>query len=346
LKLRARCKVFGGDALGPSDGDFLSECCSDMEPTERTAPASIPSITSSLKAMISQYGWDSTRRVVEVCVHFISYCQRYSHHQNRTSEFLQRVDLLLMLHSVHHSCSTKAYIVDAVKDFDTIHYKDLFRYPEEMVKLLRLFFQYGTNEQFVSFGFWLCTYEASLSEIIHAAGAYVAGISETAHCAGETKVTKVTKVIKCIKCIKNQSKNPSESRSLASDLVVKCLLPELSTQGRYGENVCSAPHVRAVLEAFSDLAQTKDADGKLLIHHAVTTGATNLKYITDIFNANREAVSVMDPVTRLYPFMAAASKGNIESAFKLLVADPSLIPSCMDSTSNGGKKKRKRALPS
>jgi hypothetical protein len=44
-----------------------------------------------------------------------------------------------------------------------------------------------------------------------------------------------------------------------------------------------------------------------------------------ILKANPEAASCLEPVSRLYPFMMAAAKGNAAVAFQLLLVSPNLV---------------------
>ena len=103
-------------------------------------------------------------------------------------------------------------------------------------------------------------------------------------------------------------------------------------------------HIRKILIDFPDVVHKQDQVGRLPLHHAVNHKKTTYQTVMDIFEAYPRAVSVRDPISKLYPFMTAGSKGNIAASFDLLRADPSLIAGGI-SVAVEDTKKRKRSMP-
>ena len=83
-----------------------------------------------------------------------------------------------------------------------------------------------------------------------------------------------------------------------------------------GSGIHPSSHVRKVLEAYPDMAQRTDKDGRLTLHHAVGSSSVPFEAVMDIFKANPKSASVRDPVSGLYPFMLAASNDNIAASFR------------------------------
>ena len=70
--------------------------------------------------------------------------------------------------------------------------------------------------------------------------------------------------------------------------------------------------------------------------------------VVELFEANPRGASVRDPVSGLFPFMLAASNDNVAASYNLLLANPSLVISGIetkkgtDVAAGEARKNRKR----
>ena len=177
-----------------------------------------------------------------------------------------------------------------------------------------LLFEYGTQEEFDRFGKWASGEESRMATILD--------------------------------LLRDMSKDGSDPIVFVRNVLNKCLVQySIGEKWAGGDNnplYASSLHVRLLLKEYPAVAYEKDDVGRLPIHHAVLCSSPCLDNVTDIFNANPKGASVADPVTRLYPFMLAASKDSVAAAFKLLLANPSLVDTRFDG--EGSSRKRKRSL--
>jgi len=246
-----------------------------------------------------------------------------THDAKSTDGLWKRAEMLSKFFSIHHSESTRPLLGDCVKDMiaklerpDRVHsyhgdeISVLKRCPVS-IKPLGLLFDYGAPEYFDRFGKWASTEESRMATLVD--------------------------------LFKGMSKDGSDPIVFVRDVLNKCLVQHSIGEKWAGNPLyASSLHVRLLLKEYPAVAYEKDDNGRLPIHHAVLCSSPRLDNVTDIFNANPKGASVADPVTRLYPFMLAASKDSVAVAFKLLLANPSLVDTRFDD--EGSSRKRKRSL--
>jgi hypothetical protein len=77
-------------------------------------------------------------------------------------------------------------------------------------------------------------------------------------------------------------------------------------------------------------AAVKDHNGRLCIHFACELGLTYEDGLSKIINAHHQGLTEPDGSTGLFPFALAASSGDLEVTFKVLLEDPSvMLPICV-----------------
>ena len=139
-----------------------------------------------------------------------------------------------------------------------------------------------------------------------------------------------------------------DGKRLLRDLLNKCLI-QLSTAGYYysgwssGTNSHSI-HVQKVIELYPSVARMMDKDKRLPLHHATDLGnvtTASFRVIMEVFKAYKPAASIRDPVTGLYPFQLAASKGNYKASFSLLLENPNLVSSAINGAKVSGRKRKR-----
>ena len=147
-----------------------------------------------------------------------------------------------------------------------------------------------------------------------------------------------------------------EECSLLRDLLNKCLLQYSITSEHttmyqwttYSPGEPSVPptpplHVQKVLELYPNVVHTVDNDGRLPIHYAAASSTASVEVIMEVLGKNKDAASIADPMTRLFPFQLAAASDNVEASFSLLLANPCLVSTGIKS--NDKKRKRSQMSP-
>jgi hypothetical protein len=110
-------------------------------------------------------------------------------------------------------------------------------------------------------------------------------------------------------------------------------------------NILPTPslHVKKVLELYPNIVQMVDKDNRLPLHYATTSNTVSFEVITEVFEASKQAASIREPISGLFPFQLAASIGNHKASFSLLLANPSLVSTGIKD--NDRKRKRNTSSP-
>ena len=101
-------------------------------------------------------------------------------------------------------------------------------------------------------------------------------------------------------------------------------------------------HVQKVLELCPGIVQAVDKDKRLPLHYAAASANASFEVFMKIFEANKDAASIRDPATGLFPFQLAASNGNYAASFSLLLANPNIVSSAVDDDDAPDVSDRKR----
>ena len=165
---------------------------------------------------------------------------------------------------------------------------DIFKFDpsscDVSVKLMRLILQYGEGNDHFGFGLWA----TALNERF---------------CALLDRIAEMDR---------------EGSLSTSRDLLNKCLL------GRKDDS--ALPHIKSMLVKLPEVASTTDR-GRIPLHHALVKpgcGTSSYEAAKMLVSAYPKGCLIVDPTTGLYPFMLAGLNGNLNSAFELLLAEPSL----------------------
>ena len=109
----------------------------------------------------------------------------------------------------------------------------------------------------------------------------------------------------------------------------RILIPNWTVRKPNEPDILPTPslHFQMVLELIPSVVQTKDKDERLPLHYAAASPTASYNVIMEVFKAYKQAASIRDPTTGLFPFQLAASNGNVEAAHGLLLANPNLVSS-------------------
>ncbi len=142
-----------------------------------------------------------------------------------------------------------------------------------------------------------------------------------------------------------------EESSLLRDVLNKCLLQYSITSEHttmyqwttYSPGEPSVPptpplHVQKVIELYPNVVHTVDNDGRLPLHYATASSTASVEVIMEVFGKYKGGASIPDPMTGLFPFQLAAASDNVEASFSLLLANPCLVSTGIETND----KKRKR----
>mmetsp|Transcript_38629 Transcript_38629/g.81227 ORF Transcript_38629/g.81227 Transcript_38629/m.81227 type:complete len:257 (+) Transcript_38629:526-1296(+) len=248
--------------------------------------------------------------------------------QNETFEdLIHRVALLSRFESLACYDFVDKCIVDFVSDFvmrlktvrvGSYRVQRYFVESTYFVKAIHYVMEHGGEKELHAFGEWAITDESIFSALLKAT---------------------------------MDASNAMTPQIFMHDILTKSLIQHSVTEKHnwiYHRNksgsVPPSIHVQHVLEAYPDIVQCTDKDGRLTLHHAVDSTNAPYEMIMDIFDANPKSASVCDPVSGLYPFMIAASNDNIAASFSLLLADPNLVIGGIQMDDTNKKRKRSPSM--
>ena len=294
-------------------------------------------INSTLFSMIEEHGWEEMASILEAVLSFL----HKKNHSNRTiSVLLDRTFLLWKLHN--HPCAfLQTCLVDFAKDFvyslDRRSGTDLLSGERQkiFVKALCYVMAHGTADNHTSLGKWAIGSEGLFSALLTAIPAQSAVLG-------------------------------FDTRVLLRGILNKCLVQQ-STANWYShlmrEDGTRDPslHIQQILKDYPDLPRMVDEEGRITLHYAAATSTAPLRLhrashetIKLLMEANPEGVSLVDPVTGLYPFMLAAGNedpttgppsqriNDITGCFSLLLANPNLVACGAQPDVADNSRKRKR----
>ena len=296
-------------------------------------------INSTLFSMIEDHGWEEMASIVEAVLSFM----HKRNHSNRTiSVLLDRAFLLWKLHN--HPCAfLQTCLVDFAKDFaygmdrssnHTATSTQLLSGERRkiFVKAICYLMAHGTADNHTSLGRWAIGSDILLSALLTAIPAQSAALG-------------------------------FDTRILLRGILNKCLVQQ-STANWYSHPVREdgtrdpSLHIKKILKDHPLLPHMVDEEGRITLHYAAATSQApraqraSHETINHLMEANPDGVSLVDPVTGLYPFMLAAIEStsgpvstrsnNITASFSLLLANPNLVV-CGAQTDVADSRKRKRS---
>ena len=314
---------------------LIDNCLNDFESSvSKKHCGAFLSDTASTKIqeIIDRYGWTS---MVERVVNATAKAMRLAQEVDVDSSFsimstmIFLAEILLKLDSMDQSSSLSFHLGDVIRGFCSRLQEERCYMPnipfqqsswDRIAVALRLIIQYGNDDDCVDFGRW---------------------ITSPSHTDGFNRLLDQlsfeTDGDLCIEFLNN------------CDL--QCLL-QCKGVANFDENYAflhqhfSHPTVQIdqMLQKFPEISQAVDSNGRIPLHHATASEYVCDRTVDLLLEANRIGVSRVDPVTGLYPFMLASTCKNddVGIAFKLLVADPSLVGGALDS--DGKKRKRSPSM--
>ena len=126
------------------------------------------------------------------------------------------------------------------------------------------------------------------------------------------------------------------SWALLRAVMNQCLV-QLQQPVRHGRGLLPVHVIQRCIESRPSLVHSVDGHGRLPLHYVVNRTDVTDEVVNFILKANPEAASCLEPVSRLYPFMMAAAKGNAAVAFQ-----PRRVQT--PAAGNDSGKKRRRVL--
>jgi len=258
--------------------------------------------------MISTYNETDLSNVVEACLNFF--------HRGTAHQFLQtmmdRTHLLEQLLAMNKFGSLQSSLVEFAADFarrSANFYRNDVKATLEgerkdmFIQAAAFLIEFGTQNDFDRFG--------KLS--IKSVDLFSVFINAVLDTSGQELLRDILN-----KCLLQYS--ITEVDTLISSWTVKKpdepdILPTPSL------------HVKKVFELYPNVVQTVDKDKRLPLHCAADSSTASFEVVMEVFKAYKDAASIRDPMTGLFPFQLAASNDNVESSFSLLLANPNLVSS-------------------
>eukprot|EP00984_Skeletonema_dohrnii_P014960 scaffold6403_cov128-Skeletonema_dohrnii-CCMP3373.AAC.11 len=319
LKLNTR--IEGETAL-----NYLEAATNDLP---RSLAHDIPDSTVSIiMNMISTYDDIDLSNMVEACLNYFH--RGAAHHSLQT--MLDRTHLLEQLLGSEKFGSLQASLVEFAADF--ARRAKFFTTLESKAKLLlegegrdvfiqasAFVIEFGAQTQWDEFGKYA----------IRTMDLFSAFINAVVSVRGQGLLRDVLN-----KCLVQYSITAHDT-SICSWTVKKRNEPDIPPT--------PSLHVQKILELCPGIVQSVDKENRLPLHYAAAAASATASFdvFMTIFEANKDAASIRDPVTGLFPFQLAACHHNYAASFSLLLANPNLVSSAVTGASDVSDRKRKRS---
>jgi len=264
---------------------------------------------SSILDMISTYNDNDLSNVVQACLNFF--------HRSATQQSLDtlmcRTYLLKQLLVTNKFGSLEQSLVEFAADFargcySCLRSKEILEGERKGVFIQATDFlvDFGTQNEWDKFG----------KHIIQSMNLFSVFIDAVIGVSGERLLRDVLN-----KCLLQYSIVDPDPRRI--------LIPNWTVRKPNEPDILPTPslHFQMVLELIPSVVQTKDKDERLPLHYAAASPTASYDVIMEVFKAYKQAASIRDPTTGLFPFQLAASNGNVEAAHGLLLANPNLVSS-------------------
>ena len=288
---------------------FMDNCVNEFNDSRRRTRLIDASISSNVMTLIDRFGWTPLiQSVVKVTIDVLREALEEVDQQTNMETMIIFAEVLIKLESMGQASTTSFHVGGVIKRFVT-------SLQEEKVA------RYGC----LKFPF----NQSTCSRII-------AALRLILHHGGKTDCTSfgswITSDEKGFYFLLDKLSLELDY-GLSTGFLNKCMIG--CTAG--GKN--PVIQIDAIVRKFPGITQTVDTDGRLSLHHAVASGYVCRTTAHLLFEAHPNGVSTVDPITGLHPFMLASVNNNLDVAFKLLVADPSLVGGALRKEA----KKRKRS---
>eukprot|EP00984_Skeletonema_dohrnii_P019249 scaffold9166_cov123-Skeletonema_dohrnii-CCMP3373.AAC.3 len=303
--LKVNTRIEGGAGL-----NYLEAATNDLSrhANTRMMNSTGAATASTILDMISTYHDIDLTSVVEACLNYF--------HRGTAQQFLQtmmiRTHLLKQLIATNKFGSLQSSLVEFAADFArrATHFhrhdvkatlegerKDMF------IQAAAFLIEFGTQNNFDRFG----------KLPIKSVDLFSVFINAVLDTSGQELLRDVLN-----KCLLQYSITAVDT-SISSWTVRKPDEPDILPT--------PSLHVKKVFELYPNVVQTVDKDKRLPLHYAADSSTASFEVVMEVFKAYKDAASMRDPMTGLFPFQLAASNDNVDSSFSLLLANPNLVSS-------------------
>ena len=299
----------------------ISESMKDLASTNNTGVYS--DLMKKIDSMIETYGWKATAEVFKHSFEF------YNRHVPSTRlDHIIAPSLVAKLHRKHSCPITLDAITSFAEMFSSkikeVSYYSLRNYctvsnqdSASMIASIRIVIEHGKQNAMDSVGKRLISHRNVLTSFLESASKIVLDNIEPQNflldALNKLLVQQSTDLELACECGRG---NRCECR---------WNITPATENDATEHNITVSPslHVKMTLDNNPKLAYLKDKDNRLPLHYAAARGV--YETVAYVLEANPQAAIILDPVTGLYPFMLAGSRGNNAAAFDLLLSEPNLV---------------------
>ncbi|EJK57790.1 hypothetical protein THAOC_22136 [Thalassiosira oceanica] len=290
----------------------------DMKSSKRTVDSTC-TINELICALISNHGAHAVAAVVRETLSFLS-----RHHSSNISvaAIMDHASLISKMNEEH----SFAFLADSFTQFANDFPSTIRRLSCRStfatylagenkrlgLKAISWVLEHGNDRAFDDLGMWIATSENSTRALVTAL-------------TSESEATTTLALSILNKCAVQQKSDGYGWSNTYRD-----------ANGRRPPSL----HTRIFLAEFPGITSKRDSVGRVTLHYAVDKKETPFDTIHRVLESFPRAASILDPVTKLYPFMQAGMNSQVDATFSLLLKNPSLVAGAhFNETTN----KRKRS---
>ena len=284
-------------------------------------------VATKIKSLVARFGWESMSNIVKHSLAFVS--KNAKDRWYGISSTLVEGELVMKVHTINDCNITQDALRRFAVKFALVLQKSSYEgftgaKQTLFLKCIQLLLKYGEQKELDA--------------------------------AGKAFVSHAKVISAMLKVLSGSSNEDVDSQSLLRDILNKCLVQQHTpAQGGWEKELVSnnkgliivppSPmHIYKILKACPNLVSVADEQDRHTLHYAAGSSTASYETIECIFQADQKSASVRDPISGLYPFMAAGSNGNTSASFELLRASPNLVVggthASVDDEENEKKRKR------
>mmetsp|Transcript_34118 Transcript_34118/g.76801 ORF Transcript_34118/g.76801 Transcript_34118/m.76801 type:complete len:877 (+) Transcript_34118:233-2863(+) len=275
----------------------------DMKSSKRTVDSTC-TINELICALISNHGAHAVAAVVRETLSFLS-----RHHSSNISvaAIMDHASLISKMNEEH----SFAFLADSFTQFANDFPSTIRRLSCRStfatylagenkrlgLKAISWVLEHGNDRAFDDLGMWIATSENSTRALVTAL-------------TSESEATTTLALSILNKCAVQQKSDGYGWSNTYRD-----------ANGRRPPSL----HTRIFLAEFPGITSKRDSVGRVTLHYAVDKKETPFDTIHRVLESFPRAASILDPVTKLYPFMQAGMNSQVDATFSLLLKNPSLV---------------------
>ncbi|EJK54632.1 hypothetical protein THAOC_25723 [Thalassiosira oceanica] len=292
--------------LDSSSLSLQSLVINDMNSSKRTVDSTC-TINELIYALISTHGAHAVAAVVRETLSFLS-----RHHSSNISvvAIMDRASLISKMNEEH----SFAFLADSFNRFAN-EFSSMIRgmlVPSFAtylagenkrlgLKAISWVLEHGNDRAFDNLGKWIAGSENETRSLVTA-------LSSESEASGTLALSILNKC-----AVQQRSEGYGWSTTFEDAL------------GRSPPSVPPSLHTRIFLAEFPGITSKRDSVGRVTLHYAVDNEETPFDTIHRVLESFPRAASILDPVTKLYPFMQAGMNSQVDATFSLLLENPSLV---------------------